>query len=176
VGGEVYRPCEWPVNLPSNPSHLQEESTVRKILNPKPIIPAALALGELSQGWNGICFQFSGPATEEQIVAAERELGVVFPLSYRTFLQQYGAGTLDCIEIFGLPSNSLWGDVVMMNHLASRAVPRHFIKFTEDIGDYSYYLDTSQIDDEGECPVVVFGPEESGRVIANSFIDFLGEA
>jgi len=144
-------------------------------LNPTHL-DSSTASPDLEKTLSGVSFRFSGPTTEDQIAAAERELGVMFPRSYRTFLRQYGAGTLDCVEIFGIPSDRLWGDVVMMNQLTSCQIPRHFVKFTDDIGNYSYYLDTSRMDDEGECPVVVFGPEESGRVIANSFSDFLGEA
>lgn len=145
-----------------------------RLLNSRDPDPSARGF-EWAKALGGGSFQFSGPAPEDQIVAAERELGVMFPRSYRAFLRHYGAGNVDCIEIYGIPRDRLWGDVVMMNQLTSNCFPKHFVKFTGDIGDYSYYLDTSQMDEAGECPVVVFGAEENGRVIAKNFSEFLGE-
>jgi antitoxin YobK len=134
--------------------------------------PSPNTLGDRWWSLSGVWFEFSGPSSEEQIQAAERELGVRFPKSYRTFLHQYGSGNLDGIEIFGLQADRLSGDVVMINQLTTD-VPSHLIRFTNDIGNYSYYLDSSQMNEEGECPVIVFGPDENGRIVAESFIHFL---
>src|SRR5688572_8116700 len=62
-----------------------------------------------------VLVDISGPVSTEQIVAAEQELGVDFPESYRAFLRLYGAGRLEWLDIFGLPQDRLWGDVVAMN-------------------------------------------------------------
>jgi len=101
---------------------------------------------------------------------------VVFPNSYRTFLQQFGAGNFYYHEIFGLPRDRLWGDVVMMNQLRSRTVPRHYVKVTEEGDDAGFYLDTSRMNAEGECPLVALGPGNETRVVADSFLDFLRQA
>lgn len=131
-----------------------------------------LELAELIQSWGDASFTYAGPASEEEIAAAERELHVVFPRSYRVFLRHYGSGTMP-YEIFGLPGDSLWGDLVMMNQLESDPMPSHYIRFTDRIGEYTYYLDTSQLDAEGDCPVVMFGPDEEGTIVADNFLDFL---
>jgi antitoxin YobK len=131
------------------------------------------AIGELVEGGSTTGPECSGPATEDEIAAAEKELRVKFPKSYRAFLRQYGAGYLNAYDIFGLPGDRLWGDVVMMNQLSATPRPCHLVKFTEDVGGYSFYLDTSRIGSDGECPVVVFGPGEDGSVVADSFLDFL---
>lgn len=139
--------------------------------------PEALILEfvELVQEWCGSSFQYSGPASEEEIEAAERELGLVFPSSYRAFLRHFGSGTTP-YPIFGLPGDRLWGDVVMMNQLALDWTPASLIRFTDPMGDYTYFLDMSRMDDEGECPVIVFGPGEDGAVVADNFLDFLRKA
>jgi hypothetical protein len=134
------------------------------------------ALAELTRDMGGETFELSGPASEEEIHLAERELGVIFPPSYRAFLRAYGAGSLPYWEVFGIPGDRLWGDVVMMNQVPPRRPPAHYIKFTSEGGDLGYYLDTSQCDVVGEYPVVVFGPGENGRVVADSFLDFLARA
>ena len=47
-------------------------------------------------------FGFHGPVPEAAIVAAERELGLRFPPSYRRFLGDHGAGMLHRFDIHGL--------------------------------------------------------------------------
>jgi hypothetical protein len=79
-------------------------------------------------------------------------------------------------DIYGLPKDHLWGDVVMMNQLRKREMPSQLIKFTEDVGDFTYYLDSSRMDSDWECPVVVFGWGENGEIVADSFLDFLRKA
>jgi hypothetical protein len=138
--------------------------------------PVAAPLAELVHLWSDASLDSSGPASEEEIEAAEKELGVSFPRSYRAFLRRYGAGNLHHYEIFGLPGNRLWADIVMMNQLSRGTVPKQYLKFTNDIGDFAYYLDTSQMDGNGECPVVVIGPGEDGETVADSFLDFLRRA
>jgi hypothetical protein len=118
----------------------------------------------------------SGPVSEEEVAAAERELGVMFPPSYRAFLRQYGAGMVKSYELFGLPRHRLWGDVVMMNQLTPTLLPSCFLKIVGDNGHCSYYLDTSQIDSQGECPVMSFQGGADGRIVAENFLDFLRKA
>lgn len=131
------------------------------------------AIGELVLGRDGTLLDCSGPASEEEIAAAEKELGVTFPNDYRAFLRHYGTGCLNGFDIFGLPSDRLWGDVVMMNQLASRPRPAHLVKVADDTDGYGFYLDIAQMDDAGECPVVVLGAGQAGYVVAESFLEFL---
>jgi len=138
--------------------------------------PVTAAIMELGKTWRGTPQEFTGPVPEEEIRAAEKELGLTFPSGYRAFLRHYGAGTVHYYNFYGLPRGQLWGDVVMMNQLDKRSLPSHYVKFMEDVGDYAYYLDTSRMDSRKECPVVVFGWEEDGEIVANDFVDFLKKA
>jgi len=45
---------------------------------------------------------FAGPRDEKLVEAAERALGVRFPPSYRRFLLDFGAGSFDGHEIYGV--------------------------------------------------------------------------
>jgi antitoxin YobK len=134
---------------------------------------AVPALHVIEQLWLDEPEDHASPASEEAIEAAERELGVRFPLSYRAFLRRFGTGSLNGFQIFGIPGDRLWGDVVMMNQLASRHTSVRYVRFMEDVGDYIYCLDTGRIDDSGECPVLIFGPMVSGKVVAPSFPEFV---
>ena len=138
----------------------------------------AAALLELARDWGISLADFSGPVSDEEIDAAQRELGVVFPNSYRVFLHYFGAGCLHHYEIYGIPIDRLWGDVVTMNRLEDASRPNHLVKFTGNVGDFSFYLDTSRMRPDGECPVIALGPgeEPGGSVVAESFLDFLCQA
>lgn len=133
------------------------------------------ALGELVFN-HGTPLELAGPISEDHIAAAEEELGVVFPPSYRTFLRHFGAGNVHFMEIYGIPGDRLWGDVVMMTQLASPALPNHYVKLSEDFGGCAYCLDTSRPTENGECPVVTVAEGMKDRVVANSFLDFLRKA
>jgi hypothetical protein len=52
---------------------------------------------------DGASADLMGPVPEDEIVAAERELGVIFPSNYRRFIRHFGAGNVLAYEIYGLP-------------------------------------------------------------------------
>ncbi len=116
----------------------------------------------------------SGPATDEQIEVAERTLGLQFPPSYRQFLQRFGLGRLKWLDIFGIPNDSLWGDVVMMNQLAPIEIPRGCLLFARDLRGNFYYLNsrTGQNPDDG--PVIRINLEGRKKRVAQDFNEFLG--
>src|SRR5882672_4626946 len=107
----------------------------------------------------------SGPVAEADIAAAEAELGVRFPTSYRVFLKHFGAAWLpSSFEVAGLgpgrctdPTPPLWEHVVDVTAQMRRAsrgfIPHEYIRFSSDGGDYAFYLDTGKVDANGECPV-----------------------
>ena len=126
-----------------------------------------------------------GPAAETEIAAAEKELGVRFPRSYRVFLNHFGAGWLpSSFEVAGLgpgrctdPEPPLWEHVIDVTTMARRvsrgSIPHEYVRFSSDGGDYAFYLDTGNIDANGESPVVVLGSGRDGVVIAQSFVEFV---
>jgi len=119
---------------------------------------------------------FPDPATNEEIDAAERELQVVFPPSYRAFLRHFGAGNLYSHEFYGLPSDSLRGNVVTMNQLSPRQRPLRYLRFTEVIAGSAYFLDTARANSDGECPVVARTADDRETWVADSFLQFLRKA
>ena len=129
-------------------------------------------MAALTRPWEGPLMSFSGPATEEEIAWAERELGVTFPASYRAFLRHFGSGRVHHYRLFGI-RGSLWDNVVAVNLLAIPRQPRHLVRVAETLDEHTFHLDTTRADADGECPVRVFGPHAYGQVFAASFLDFL---
>src|SRR5262249_6630333 len=127
----------------------------------------------------------SGPATDIEIIDAERELGVRFPLSYRIFMRHFGAAWLNApYEIAGLsphratgPETPQWSHVidatVSIRRVARGHIPDAYVLISDDGGDYKFYLDTSRVDERGESPVLALGPGVDGREVAASFLEFV---
>src|SRR4051812_6271810 len=97
--------------------------------------------------FDGLLIDSSEPATLERIEAAERELGIRLPDNYRAFLTHCGCGRLGWLDLFGLPSDRLWGDIVMMNELAPVKAPASYVLIARDPRGNFYALDTSRPDD-----------------------------
>jgi hypothetical protein len=131
--------------------------------------------------------QYAGPVAEAEIQAAEKELGVRFPMSYRVFLKHFGAAWLPSYEVAGLapgrstdPTPPLWAHVIDVTAHMRRAsrgfIPKEYIRFSGDSGDYGFYLDAGNVDTNQESPVIVMGPGRDGVVIAPSFVEFVERA
>lgn len=129
---------------------------------------------------------FYGAVSEGAVKEAEDELGLRFPRSYRVFLRNFGAALMMRHDFAGLPgSRDTPNETPLFSHVVddSRAnwrdfrgnqlAPPSYIYVTSDEGSYRFFLDTSNMDSQGECPVVVWGPGAAGVVVAASFLDFL---
>lgn len=117
-----------------------------------------------------------GLTPDVELGAVERELGVVLPRSYRAFLRQFGSARVAGREVFGLPRNRLWGDVVLMNQLAAPALPAGYVMVSRDRRGQAYCLDTGRRGADGECPVVALGAGPGGTPVAPTFLAFLCKA
>ena len=110
---------------------------------------------------------FSGKQKLETISNAEKSLGVKFPNTYKTFLQKYGCGGIGGFEIYGLIKDEDFNKI----NIPFVAVPnavwvtlkenkeyKHplYLVIIYNLDEVLYCLDTSQMNDEGECPVVVW--------------------
>jgi hypothetical protein len=125
--------------------------------------------------------EWYGPVSEQSIVAAEQELGVKLPRSYRVFLRNYGVVGGPGFMIDGLTEEvedpeqtPYWGRIVSkVQHCISKDLPKGYVGLMSDGGEYDYCLDTTRTDRFGECPVVAWGPGADGLVIAKDFLEFL---
>lgn len=100
-----------------------------------------------------------GGASEEQIVDAERALGVSFPPSYRLFLAKAGVA-LWPEYIYGLGESLLPGLDIVATHKAEcedvePPMPRYLLPFSPDGWGNHFCVDTRK-ESGGEYPVVLW--------------------
>ena len=123
----------------------------------------------------------STPVSADSIDRAQAALGVEFPPSLRRHLLEYGSVNVGSDPILGLfqpphfsgPRDDLVYRTQMMRQFE---IPSHLVVLLDDDeGDAIYYLDCSQRDEAGECPVLLWEieePEVYSRY-ADSFPEFL---
>lgn len=126
---------------------------------------------------------FGGGQSVSLIEEAEKVLGLTFPKSYKMFLQKYGYGGVNSFDIDGItsykPEGSSYGGVVwsVLERRKKFNYPAYLIPIY-DVGEgTAYCLDTSQMNAEGECPVVAWpvgGYEETPvlEIVAEDFGSF----
>jgi len=134
---------------------------------------------------NGDKSDFVGPQPERRTALAEATLELLFPRTYREFLLKLGAGDIAGLEFYGVLhddfENSGIPDAVWVTLKRRRksGAPSAYI-FVSDTGDGGEYaIDTSQVNDAGDSPVVEWwagapaNAEENGRIVAEDFVAFL---
>jgi SMI1-KNR4 cell-wall len=114
-----------------------------------------------------------GPATPAEIEDAEAALAVAFPLSYRGFLAELGAGSILGREIYGVVRDrSAAGPpgVVWMNLARRRqvALPSHLIVVADLDDSSAFALDLSGNGSDAESPVVRIWPGEPPNTLVDS--------
>ena len=129
---------------------------------------------------------FSGPKKMILIEEAEEILHLQFPITYKTFLEKVGHGGPGSAFIPGIyvesieeleSSGIVYG---VLNDRKSLNYPHNLVGIY-DVGEgTTYCLDTSQFDENGECPVVVWpigGYEETPilEIINKDFGEFFLE-
>lgn len=126
---------------------------------------------------------FVGNISDENIAKAEKELNVTFSKSYRQFLKDFGAGNFGAEEIYGILSgdfdNSGIPDAIWFTkkQRCEMALAPNLVIIYFTGGSEYFCLDVNQMNDEGECPVVVcvVGTDTIDKkleIIAEDFGDF----
>ena len=126
---------------------------------------------------------FIGPQPEYRIRLAEKILGLSLPPTYRQFLQRLGLGGIGGVEFFGLIQddfeNSGIPDAIWLTLKRRRewAAPHAYI-FVSETGDGGdYVIDTSQVNIDGDSPVLecwaATEAAENGMFVAEDFGAFL---
>lgn len=112
----------------------------------------------------------AGPAAEEAVVAAEEELGAIFPPSYRQFLRRYGAlgipADLAVVHDFvGLRGSDPDANIhdhggVIATTMGARDTKRladHLIVVGKGANAAEWFcIDTGRPKESGECPVLLY--------------------
>ncbi|CAO4846590.1 MAG: hypothetical protein CNLJKLNK_01355 [Holosporales bacterium] len=110
---------------------------------------------------------FIGPKKETTIEFAQKKIEIFFPNSYHEFLLEKGSGSFGSLEIYGIVRDEKFENTdytgsipnifwITIHYRKNFNLPHHIILIS-DVGDGSYYaLDLSQMNDEQECPVVIW--------------------
>jgi len=120
---------------------------------------------------------------ENLIPRAESYLEVDFPETYKKFLSKYGYLSLGGCEIYGLVDddfiNSGVPDAIWLSYENQKnfGKPKYIVQIYNVGEGTTYCLDTSQMNEQGECPVVAWplgGYEETPvlEIIAEDFGKF----
>jgi hypothetical protein len=127
--------------------------------------------------------EFSGPQASNVVDAVERSLSTSFPPSYRTFLQEYGAGGVVPEWLSGIFDNNASlndGGTVLGDTQYFRSQyglpPELVVIFNRD-DEVVWALDTAAKRADGEMPVVSFDPHRAirGKRIAESFSELFNQ-
>jgi hypothetical protein len=102
-------------------------------------------------------------ASAREIAETENALGVVFPESYRGFLQEFGWAKFSHQELYGIGSDVPVYLELIRNTIAERnemepLLPVSLIPIMNDGAGNHYCLETSKMF-SGECPVVLWDHE-----------------
>jgi len=128
---------------------------------------------------------YVGPCPLELVTLAEQALGLTFPPTYRQFVRRYGAGSFG-EEIYGVTSaefvndsipNAIW---LTLKNRRQFGLPAHYIEIGSSGEGSGYFINTSQTDRKGECPIVTSSniPEVDTptEIIADDFGQFFLES
>ncbi len=132
---------------------------------------------------------FCGGQLPSTIKRAENILELNFPKTYYSFLEKYGCGGVGSLEIYGIIRDEEFSaesiPFVGVPNIVWTTLQWHrdyghplYLPIIHNVGEGTLYcLDTSQMNEEGECPVVAWplgGYEETPvlEVIAEDFGKF----
>ena len=157
----------------------------------------AQTIGELRRIIEKVGSDIYGPAPEEQIVAAEEKLGLTFPPSYRSYLQNFGAlqlyvqanGLVHDLNLHGLIGNrdddderpwfddvvnqTIYWREILVEHdpLQFEPLQRSLIYVGDHLGGwYRLYLNSAEVNEQGEAPVLIEGHGIPLQIFASSFL------
>jgi len=124
---------------------------------------------------------FHGAKSEELIRQAENALDLRFPPTYRAFVSRFGCGGLRGYEFYGLIDenfvnsgipNAVW---LALRDRIDYGLPKSFIPICDTgLGGY-YVIDVSQINADGDSPVIEFWPGAPDPIGKNCIAKDFGE-
>lgn len=108
---------------------------------------------------NAPLMDFVGPRLEGLVSAAEKAVGFPFPNTYRKSVLELGAVNFGAMEIYGVIDDDFVNSCVpdgvwcTLQERAKGYIPPGFSGFSDTGIGSAYYLDLTQRDAQGECPV-----------------------
>lgn len=116
-------------------------------------------------------------ATPDMIDAAEQQLGLLFPSSYRRVVAELGSWDVAGVDFLGIYQTPAMGDQLLgsvretLDARTSFGLPASMIVIMlDDLG--LVVLDTSALDDDGEAPVLSWTPDGRTEHLGDNFGDY----
>ncbi|WP_344462358.1 SMI1/KNR4 family protein [Kitasatospora kazusensis] len=131
-------------------------------------IEASERLVELVRGNDDIANHADG-CDAAMIAAAEHDLGVTFPPSYRRVIEEFGTWDIAGEEFLGVYQTPAMGQKLLgsvaetLDACSQYGMPSDLIVVMFDGMGGLIVLDSSQVDSEGEYPVLVWNPGVADR-------------
>lgn len=120
--------------------------------------------------------EFAGSQSDDTLLAAENAIGQRFPSSYRTFIAEFGCGTIDSEEIIGLGGPDHLSMIKLKAILGSRSrkLPNYLLPIRADgFGNYDC-IDLRKSTEDGEYEIVLWNHDdpnaENHQTIARAFL------
>lgn len=111
---------------------------------------------------------FLGGVSSEKISMAEEHLGVIFPDSYKFFLENYGSGGIGGMLFWGIESGKKQIEentvIVITEEYRKKGLPNNLVVFEEN-GDYISCMETDKMNDENECPIVTWSIFDNDGIV-----------
>ena len=132
-------------------------------------VEASRMLIDLVRGGDTIA-NYAGGCDGSMITLAERELGVVFPPSYRLLVEEFGTWDIAGEEFLGVYRTPASGDQLLGSSAVSLearrryGMPSEFIAVMLDGMGGIVVLDSSREDDLGEYPIAIWSPGAMDKV------------
>jgi hypothetical protein len=117
--------------------------------------------------------KFVGPANKDTIKKAQDTLNVLFPPSYRAFLERYGAGGFGSVDFYGIVDNDLDykaipnGIWLTQDERITSRLPPYLVIIAGAEDDDGYVCLNCSDEQDKEVPVVVYFGTDS----PNDFIE-----
>ncbi|MBD8037377.1 SMI1/KNR4 family protein [Solibacillus sp. A46] len=119
---------------------------------------------------------FTGGVDGKQINYVQDTLKLKLPESYKWFLNNYGSGGLYGVDILGVAKSNIATVVIETKRYRDLGMSENLVVI-EDIDEYAYCLDTSNVENNNECPVIAWN-KQGGLDDYNSaenFYEFLSQ-
>ncbi|MGG1688410.1 SMI1/KNR4 family protein [Pseudalkalibacillus sp. NRS-1564] len=100
---------------------------------------------------------FTGGIDIKQIENVQDSLKLIFPESYKWFLNNYGSGGLYGIDILGVAKSNISTVVIETESYRDLGLNDNLVVI-EDVDEFAYCLDTSKMENN-ECPVVAWNKQ-----------------
>lgn len=121
---------------------------------------------------------FAGPRDRELVARAEEALGGSFPPSYRSFIEQLGAGNFGAFEVYGVVNQDFQNSAVpngvwlTLSERADETVSGGTI-LIGSTGDGGYYA--LDLGDQDGAVSIIWPGSEAAEVVSDDFGSFLLE-